>query len=199
MSGKNIIIGILLLLLVVGGVWVKCNYIPADQPKIEEQSQVLLERIKKVSKLVTIEGYFSEIYDYKEYWGYDYSPFRKKALIRVKAKVSVGYDLKSMKLDAFPEEKKIVISNLPDPKIISIDHDLDYYDITEGSFNAFTKEDYNKMNKSAKEKVEKQALASDLLISAENQGNQVLETITFMVESAGWTVEYETRNPVLND
>ena len=65
--------------------------------RLTEQSQVLMEKIKTVAKLVTVEGYFSEVYDYQDYWNYDVSMFRKKALIRVKAKVSVGYDLSKMK------------------------------------------------------------------------------------------------------
>ena len=48
--------------------------------EVTEESKILLEKIKTVSKLVTVEGYFSEIYDYQEYWGYDLSPFRKKSL-----------------------------------------------------------------------------------------------------------------------
>ena len=40
--------------------------------------------------------------------------------MRVKAKVSVGYDLDKMNIVALPDEQKIVISNLPKPSIISV-------------------------------------------------------------------------------
>jgi len=147
-----------------------------------------------------VEGYFSEMYDYKDYWKYDISPLRKKALVRVKGKVSVGYDLGQMKLEAFPDKKLITISEIPDPDIISIEHDLDYYDISEGSFNSFSAKDYNHINKNAKEKIRQTALASDLFLKAEEQSNQLLDLIQFMVEGAGWEVEYVARlTPIEQD
>ncbi len=157
----------------------------------KEQSVVLLEKIKSVTKLVTVEGFFSEMYDYEDYWGYDVGLFRKKALVRIKAKVSVGYDLTQMEVEAIAEERKVIISQLPDPEIISIDHDLDYYDISEGTFNQFSPDDYNKINASAKDKVREQANASDLFLKAEEQSNQMLDIIQFMVEGAGWELEYK--------
>jgi Protein of unknown function (DUF4230) len=156
---------------------------------VKEDAQVLLEKVKTVSKLITVEGYFSEIYDYQEYWAYDLSPFRKKALIRVKAKVSVGYDLTKVNFEADSKTKMIVISNLPAPEILSIDHDLDYYDITEGTFNSFGEEDYNKMNNNAKDRIRKEALNSDLFLTAEKESAEMLEMVRFMVEGAGWGLE----------
>ncbi len=169
-------------------------YYKMGDVKAKEQSQVLMEKIKTVAKLVTVEGYFSEVYDYKDFKWMDYGWFQKKALIRVKAKVSVGYDLAKMDIQALPDEKKLILSNLPDPEVISIDHDLDYYDITEGTFNSFTEADYNMMNKNAKEEIKKTAMNSDLFLTAEKQGNQMLDLIRFMVEGSGWTLEFRTRN-----
>lgn len=166
-------------------------YQKTEATKASEQSVVLLEKIKSVTKLVTVEGFFSEMYDYRDYWGYDFSPFRKKALVRIKAKVSVGYDLTQMQVEALTEQRKIVLSQLPDPEILSIDHDLDYYDITQGTFNQFSPEDYNKINAKAKDKIKEQALASDLFLKAEEQSNQLLEIIKFMVEGAGWELEFK--------
>ena len=188
---KKIIIAILLLLFFLGGVLLTRKYYEWQEIKVKEQSQVLLEKIKKVYKVVTVEGHFSEVYDYEDYWGYDFSPFRKKALVRVKAKVLAGYDLNQLSIEAFPEEKKIVVSKLSKPQILSIEHDLDYYDLTAGTFNAFTKDDYNKINAKAKQYIVEKAAESDLIKSAEKQGDQALEMIQFMVQNAGWTVEYK--------
>lgn len=195
MKKAFIALGIIALCLAVF-LGTKKYYTWTTKVESQEQSQVLLEKIKTVCKLVTVEGYFSEIYDYQEYWGYDISPFRKKALIRVRAKVSVGYDLTKTNFEAQAQLKKIIISELPDPAIISIDHDLDYYDITEGTFNSFTEADYNKMNKNAKEKVRKEANNSDLFLTAEAESAQVLEIIRFMVEGAGWTLEFRPRTEI---
>jgi len=156
---------------------------------VEEESTVLLERINIVTKLITVEGEFSEIYDYKDYWKYDLSPFRKKALVRIRGKVSVGYDLNNIQIESFPDQKQIVISNLPEPTILSIDHQLSYYDITQGTFNAFTTKDYNKINENAKGLIQKKAEESILIKTAEEQGVQLLEVIRFMIEQMGWKLE----------
>ena len=111
----------------------------------------------------------------------------------MKAKVSVGYDLTKMNYDANTISKTITISNMPDPEIMSIDHDLDYYDITEGTFNAFNEEDYNKMNANAKEKVRKEAMNSDLFLTAEAESAQLLEIMEFMIEGAGWQLIFQPR------
>lgn len=171
----------------------KSYYTLQVKTTVEEESRVLLEKIEKVSKLITVEGYFSEIYNYEDHWGYDFSFFRKKALIRVKAKVSVGYDLTKVDFKADTKTKTITISNMPDPEIISIDHDLDYYDITEGSFNSFEEADYNKMNANAKEQIRKEALNSDLFLSAEAESHELMEIVKFMVEGAGWNLQYLPR------
>lgn len=160
-----------------------------------ENSTVLLERIKQVAKLVTVEGYFSEIYDYKDYYGYDLGFFRKKALIRVKAKVSVGYDLEKMKITALPETRTIRITGIPPAEILSIEHDLDYYDLQEGLFNSFSTADYNKLNANAKEFIRLKALESELMEQAAEQRNVVFEAIRFMVQSMGWELEIEAAEP----
>ncbi len=161
------------------------------ETRTEEEAEVLLEKIETVSKLVTVEGYYSEMYNFKEYWGYDWSLFRKKAMIRVKAKVSAGFDLSRMEFEVRPEEGVLLIKNVPEnPEILSIEHDLDYYDLKEGTFNTFSEEDYNTINANAKEFIRSKAKESDLLDEAIAQGNEVLDLIQYMAESAGYRVEF---------
>jgi Protein of unknown function (DUF4230) len=183
---KNILLGVLLF---AAGIWITHKYYTATTSQSSEQAQVLLERIKSVTKLITVEGYFSEVFEHTDYWGYDFSPFRKKALIRVKAKVSVGYDLTPMLVNADSKTKTITISNVPsDPTILSLDHNLDYYDLTEGTFNSFTAKDYTELNEKAKNFVRNRAEESQLKEAARKQGHEMLDAIRFMVESTGWTL-----------
>ncbi|MDX1942246.1 MAG: DUF4230 domain-containing protein [Saprospiraceae bacterium] len=183
---RKILIGLGIVAVFALGVLATRYFYETKEVKSEESSEVILEKVKMVAKLISVEGYFTEVYDYKDYWGYDWSWFRKKALVRVKAKVSVGYDLSQLKIDALPDEKTIVVTNLPAPQILSIDHDLDYYDISEGTFNYFSEADYNKINTSAKKFIEEKAKESDLLATAQKEGNQALELMKFIAESAGW-------------
>lgn len=173
---------------------------PKETVKIDE-STVLLQQVRKVFKLVTVEGDLMETYkggDIKNLVFYvpfpmNY-PAQKQAIIQVQGKVLVGYDMKQMKVDAFPDSKQIVLSNLPEPEILSIDHELSYYNIEESWFNTFTAADYTRLNKEAKEKLREAATQGTLFQEAEVQGNQLIDVIRFMVESTGWTLVYE--NPV---
>jgi hypothetical protein len=187
---RIILAGAVLLLIGAGFLLLYNTYLQRENTRVKEEATVLLERIERVSKLITVEGYFSEIYDYKNYWQYDWGPFTKKALLRVKAKVSVGYDLSRLKVEALPEKKIIRISQLPDPQILSIDHDLDYYDITEGIFNSFSEADYNTINRNAKKMIESQAAQSDLMLMAEQQAGEALDLLRILVESAGWSLQF---------
>jgi hypothetical protein len=161
-------------------------------PQSEEQAKVLLEKVKTVAKLITVEGYFSEVYNYKDYWGYDFFPFQKKVLVLVKAKVSVGYDLGLMNMKADSKSKILTVSQLPQAQVLSIDHDLSYYDISEGTFNSFSAEDYTKIQGKVKDFIKDKAEQSDLKQRAQTQGNQMLDVIRFMVESAGWKMVVES-------
>ena len=163
----------------------------------QSESSVLLEKVQKVCKLVTVEGNFSELYDetnIRQFTLYFPLPstmkFSKKAIIRVQGKVLVGYDMEDIKITADSINRIVTLSNLPEAEIISIDHSLSYENLEESWFNSFSADDYTQLNKNAKEVLRTKAVESRLLEEAGQQGNQLLDVIRFMVESAGWTLEY---------
>lgn len=188
-------IQILLLVaaFLVGG-WLSYQYFVSKSKPVED-STVLLEKIQAVTKLITVEGQFSEIYNYSEYQGYFSLFWDKKVLVRVRATVSAGYDLNLLQMEADPATKTIRMSALPKPEILSIDHTLDYYDISEGLFASFTPEDYTRINQRAKDLIRDQALKSNLMPAAEEQAGKMLDLIRFMVESAGWRLEITGSTP----
>ena len=165
--------------------------VSAKEVTAEEQSKVLLEKIREVAKLVTVEGNISEVYNYKDYWGYDFFPFQKKAIILVDAKVSVGYDLQKMNMRSDALTKTLTISTLPNPEILSLEHDLKYYDISEGTFNSFSPKDYTDLQVKVKDFIRQKAEESELKRRANTQGNKMIDMIRFMVEGAGWTLVVE--------
>lgn len=178
---------ILVASFLVGG-WLSWRYFSAN-PKAIEDSTVLLEKIKTVAKLSTVEGTFSEIYNYSEYQGYFTFFWDKKVLVRVRATVSAGYNLERLNIETDPISKTVRMSGLPRAEILSIDHSLDYYDISEGLFASFSPEDYTRINQRAKELLRDNAMKSNLLAQAEEQGAKMLDLIRFMVEGAGWRLE----------
>ena len=161
------------------------------EQKKTESATVVLEKMKHVTKLITVEGQLSELYNHTDYYGYDISPLRKKALVRVTATVSVGYDFEKMQINVYPGQKKVIISNFPPAEILAIDHDIDYYDISEGVFNGFETKDYNQINKAAKEKIKEAALKSNILQKADDQKDQLIQMFGLMLEGSGYTVEVE--------
>ncbi|MEO5581978.1 MAG: DUF4230 domain-containing protein [Saprospiraceae bacterium] len=158
-----------------------------------QSATILLEHIQKVAKLTTVEGSFSEIYEKSSFKYFDISPFQKKVLVRVKAKVSAGYDFNQMSIEVDSTSKSIWINALPEPQILSIDHDLDYYDVSEGLFTSLDRTDYNQIQIDAKELIRKKALESNLLAEAQAQGNDFMDMIKFIVESSGWQLKFRAR------
>ena len=124
--------------LILGGVlvyWVFSLFSKKRSKELtEKQSTVLLDKIKSVCKLVSVEGDFAEIYHYentKE--GFmNLLSSKKKALIIVKAKAHIGYDLKKLRMKADNEKKRIILNDFPEPEVLSIEPDLQFYDIKNG-------------------------------------------------------------------
>jgi hypothetical protein len=170
----------------VGG-WLSYRYFVGDHNS-KEEATVLLEKIQVVTKLITVEGQFSEIYEFKGPDNYMIL-FHKSALVRVQAKVSAGYDLNNVHIVADPATRTIRMNALPQPEILSIDHTLDYYDISQGTFSPLTPDDYNKINLRAKEIIKEKANQSSLLPAAREQAAKMIDLIRFMVQSAGWKFE----------
>jgi preprotein translocase subunit YajC len=191
---KNLRFIIALLIALALGIFAARWWYGSDDQKTQQESQVLLEQVKQVTKLVTTEGYFSEIFsetDTKSYFGI---PSTKKVLIKVKAKVSTGFNLSNMKIDADHATKTLRLSNIPPPEIISIEPEISYYDVANGVFNTFTNEDYTRLNKRAVEIVREQALKSDFMNTVNEQGKRNFDALRILAESMGWKFEIVGNN-----
>ena len=187
----KIILLLSLIIFLIIGAWYSGFKYRFAKNNIEISNETILQQVKNVVKLGTVEGYFSDIYSYKDYYGINISPFQKKALIRIKAKILAGFKLDSIDIYINDLSKTIKISNIPPPEILSIDYDLDYYDITQGTFNFFTNEDYNTMNSQSKLFIKNTAQKSDLLLKARTRLNQHFELLGALFGSYGWKLEIE--------
>ena len=155
----------------------------------ETSVNVVLEKIEKVFKLVTVEGHLSEIYDFKEHnFGMELPIFRKKLLARVNAKVSVGFDFEKVKITTDDISKTITIENFPEAEILSLEHELDYYDISQSTFNKFSSADYNKINREAVDLIRFKAIDSKLIKSADEQKEEIMEMLKIIIQATGWDV-----------
>jgi len=189
---------ILVVLAFAAGGWLTWSFMQPTPEQTEQRATVLLERVRKVMKLVTVEGDFTERYNETNIRNFTvYLPFPstfsfpKQALIDVTGTVLVGYNMEQVKVETKTDEQRIILKNLPEPEILSIDHEINYYNIEESFFNSFSAKDYTQLNKNAKDVLRQKALESDLLAEAEKQGNQLLDVLDYMVSSAGWTLEVQ--------
>ena len=190
---KKVLLGILLLLAFIG-IYSSYKFIKGNTSKKDVSAAVLLERVEKVMKLVTVEGSFSEIYDYKNHLIADIWPFRKKALVRIKAKVLVGYDFENTVIKIEEEDKVIRITNLAPPIILSIEDDMDYYNFENGLFNMISNKDITEMGFEAKEFIREKAKESDLFNQAEEQRKEIFEILALAIEASGWQLIVERKD-----
>lgn len=158
----------------------------------EHQSTVLLEKIRSVCKLVSVEGEFAEIYKYENIKAHFMSlvSSKKRALLIINAKVQIGYDLKKVELVADNESKKIIMRKFPQPEILSIEPDIQFYDIRSGMFNFFSSDDLTLLNKEAKQHIREKVPESGLMETAGREALQAVLLIEKIVETIGWTLDY---------
>ena len=158
----------------------------------EHQSTVLLERIKSVCKLISVEGDFAEIYRYENTKERFLSlvSSKKKALIVINAKAQIGYDLQKILMHADIDKKKIIMTNFPEPEVISIEPELEFYDIQNGLFNTFTPNDLTSLNKEARKHIMEKIPESGLMDTATREALEAVLLVEKIVETIGWKLDY---------
>lgn len=171
----------------------KAYYAP-DEPTERISSTVLLERVRPVLKLVTVEGDFSELFTYRsDDAAFDFlkrfSPFQKKAILRVKGRASVGYDLEGLDLRIDEESRTVTLKGMGKPMLLSLEHDVDYFDMEAGTFASFTAQDHTKINAQAKEMIRGKVPSSGLYEAAEVQRDEMLMVLRSVIENSGWHFE----------
>jgi hypothetical protein len=157
------------------------------------QSTVLLEKIRAVCKLISVEGDFAEIYRYENTKGHFGNLFssKKKALIVVNAKAHIGYDFKKLDVSADIARRTVYLRNFPQPEILSIEPELEFYDIRNDLFNAFTPDDLTSLNKEAKAHIREKIPQSGLMETARHEALEAVLLMEKIVETIGWKLDYE--------
>lgn len=183
-----------LVLGVAGGVAATSFfYKNRSERQLKSQSVLLLEKIKQVCKLITVEGEFSEIFTHRDEKNLFFKLFQteKKALLIIKAKVMIGFDLTKINIEINSHKKQVTLSQFPEPEILSIDNDLEYYDIQKGIINKFSESDLTNLNKKSKVFIRDKVENSHLILIAKNQANDTVLLIRQLIESVGWELVSE--------
>ena len=183
----GIIIGVLVSLSVV-------TYFKSIKKKqlVKSQSVLLLEKIKTVCKFITVEGDFAEIYHYEDVKERFLKMItsKKKALIVINAKAHIGYDLSKIELKADNRNKKIFLEHFPQPEVLSIETNLNYYDKSDGYFNKFDASDLTGLNQEAKQHIQDKIPESGLIQIAQKEALETISLIETIVETIGWKLDY---------
>ncbi len=160
----------------------------------EKQSVILLDKIKKVSKLITIEGEFAEIYHHEnskeKFLGLFTS--KKKAIILINAKVHIGFDFRKIKMHTDTKKKILVLSEFPEPEVFSVEPNLRFYDIQNGLLNKFSSNDLTTVNKEAKEHILQKIPESNLMQTANKEALEAISLMQNLVETIGWKLDFST-------
>lgn len=157
-----------------------------------EQSVVLMEKIRSVCKFITVEGDFSEIYHYENVKDKiaNFLLGKKKAIILIKAKAHIGFDLTKIEMESDLERKTIQLKNFPQPQILSIETDFSYYDKSEGWANYFTSDDLTEVTRNAKQHIIDKVPESGLMDQAKEEAILAIKMMEGLAATIGWTLDY---------
>jgi len=185
---KNILIVVLIFTVGFLGMKLFISDIFKKKDNSTVDSTIVVEKIQKVLKLVTIEGHFSELMKYQDFDYVDFPGFRKDAIVRVNAKVSVGYNLNNFKVSTNETDKTITIQQMPKPEILSVDTDIKFENLSSGLFTNFSPQELSKLNALAKEKIKQKALSAEIIKQAEEQKKDLFELIFYMAKQNGYKI-----------
>ncbi|RAJ18163.1 DUF4230 domain-containing protein [Olleya aquimaris] len=173
------------------GIYTFYNYIQSKK-KVSAQSIILLDKIKKVCKFITVEGDFAEIYHYQDVKErfLKLVSSKKKALVVIKAKAYVGFDFNKIELSANQKKKTVTISHFPQPEILSIETDINYYDKKDGYFNRFEAADLTVLSEEAKQHIRDKVPESGLYTIAKKEALESLLLVENIVQTIGWKLDY---------
>ncbi len=186
---RNFLLGAVITALLAFGI--KYFIDQSNTKKTELQSSdLILNQIKNVGKLVVTEGHFSEVINYKEDKKVlSFIPTIKTALVVVNAKVEVSYDLSKIDYILNKDIKTVVITKIPEPQI-NINPDIKYHSLQYGMLNQFNPKDHTLIRKKVVQQLEKKVKKSSLVANSQNRLISELQKIYILTNSLGWTLKY---------
>ncbi len=187
---RKILFGVILTLVILF-TFKYCGDRQGDKITLQENTTLIQEQIKNVGKLVVTEGHFSEVFTYKNSKSIfsDWLEAEKQAIVIVNADVTVGYDLSKLEYKIDEANKTLQILKIPEEEI-TINPDLEYYDIEADFFNPFEAKDYNDIKETVKTSLSRKIDSSELKSNAQNRLLSELSKFFILTNSLGWELKY---------
>ncbi len=187
---RNIALGIVIAFVIVFGLRY-CENKKDDRQQLEANTALIQKELKNVGKLIVTEGSYSQVLSFSDskdlLYGLTYA--KKRALVIVNAKASIAYDLSKIQTEVNEATKTVTITKIPEPEL-SINPNIEYYDVKQDYLNQFNASDYNKIKQRVEKSLRKKIEASELQTNAENRLISELQKIYILTNSMGWTLEY---------
>lgn len=160
--------------------------------KSKERSVILLEKMRNVSKLITVEGDFNEVMHFSDVKNslLNMVSSKKKAIVLANARVFIGFDMRKIVFEANAEKRLIKVTFFPEPEVLSIETDVEFYDVQNGLFNKFDAEELTELNKKVKQNIAEKIPDSPLLQSAQTKALESIDIMEQMVTTFGWKLDY---------
>jgi hypothetical protein len=188
---RNILLGIVICLVVVFGLRY-CEHEKDKQEEIRATTALIQEQLQNVGKLIVTEGNYAQVFSYEDSKKFYLDLFSsdKKALVVVNATATIAYDLSKVKTQIDAENKTISITSIPEPEL-SINPNIEYYDVTQDYLNQFEASDYNKIKKRVEESLRTKIEASSLRTNAKNRLISELQKIYLLTSTMDWVLKFE--------
>ncbi len=188
---KRFIIGFVSAALVFVGIWWISDR-QSEKTELLANSSMLQQQIRQVGKLIVTEGYYSQVFTYKNSQNLFLNLLRadKKALVVVNTKATVEYDLRQLETRIDESSRTLYIEKIPEPEL-EIYPEFEYYDVTQDYLNQFQGEDYNRIKSNITNQIRKKIENSELKHDARERLIAELLNIFVLTKSMGWTLVYE--------
>lgn len=163
--------------------------------KIQNDVYIITNQIRKMNKMVVIEQDFSSMQKTKitsQLLGNPLLPsFQKEIITFTKTNAQVSYDLNQMKIDVDSVNKKLIVTQLPDPQIRIIPS-VEIQSMDDSFFNRFNENDIKKITQFAKDNAAKTVNQEQLKADGKKQLLQNLDHIFVLAKALNYKIEDKT-------
>jgi hypothetical protein len=187
---RKVVFGIVIAMVLVFGLRY-CEHQKEEREQLEFNTAIIQEQLKNVGKLVVTEGNYAEVFSYADSKKFYFDMFssEKKALVIVNAKASISYNLSEVETKIDAENKTLMITKIPEPDL-SINPNIEYYDIEQDYLNQFNASDYNKIKERVESSLRAKIEASELRLNGQNRLISELQKIYILTNSMGRKLQY---------
>ncbi|MCU0328177.1 MAG: DUF4230 domain-containing protein [Chitinophagales bacterium] len=193
---KGIVIGFVGVLILFGIgilIWRNFNKSPETiEPK--RQADILMQALQNIAKLMVVETQVSEVYTYEDHQKtfFNLISTEKKAILILKAKVQIGYDLRKMEYQIDTQNRILNIIHIPKEEI-NITPEIKYYDMKNSIWTSFSPEDMTKIQADAIQRIHQAVETSQAKEIAKHQLTTQIYSLFPMMHGTTWKIIDKTQ------